>query len=331
MTDDISHSLTEDANQSLYSEEESCRRAARGSAVVALRERLLSMLLAHENGPGEHACGIPGFTWTIRTGSSASGKGFYKPACAFVLQGSKKSTIGERVYAYGEGDMIVTGVDVPAAYCATTGQGAKPFVGVAIELSAALFAELLPQLNDLSANERASNDPCRCGFMTCGSDEDILACFLRLAQLLDHPREAKLLAPIIMREIHMRLLLGPNGAYLRGIFASHTRTTRVRRVIRYLQEHFDEPYSLAKLAGMAAMSTTNFQRCFREVTQVSPLQYQKRLRLLQAQRLMIAEGIDAASAGFRVGYKSPAQFSRDYVKFFEMPPKRHVAQLRQAG
>lgn len=297
--------------------------------VTMMRGRLLRMLLAQADGPGEHEGCVPGFHWTIRHGNFNSGKGFYDPACAFVLRGSKRSTIGERVYEYGEGSMIVTAVDVPSNYCVTSEKDGVPFVGCSIKLSAEIFAELLLQIEEQGTS--MVNHPCECGFLTCGADEAVLSAFLRLAELLDDPVKAPLLAPMIMREIHMRLLLGPQGQYLRGIFASHTRTTRVRRVIRHLQEHFDEAYSLAQLAEMAAMSPTNFQRCFREVTQVSPLQYQKRLRLVQAQRLMLAEGIDAASAGFRVGYKSPAQFSRDYARLFQVPPKRHIAQLRSAG
>lgn len=298
--------------------------------IDGMRRRLLKMLMAKADGPGEHAGCVPGFQWTVRRASNNAGQGFYDPACAFILQGVKRSTIGERVFEYGEGRMIVTAVDVPSNYCVVAEKDGKPMVGVSIKLSADIFAELLLQIEE-NASSPVFNHPCECGFMTCGADEAVLSAFLRLAELLDDPVKAPLLSPMIMREIHMRLLLGPQGQYLRGIFASHTRTTRVRRVIRHLQEHYDEPYSLAQLAEMAAMSPTNFQRCFREVTQVSPLQYQKRLRLVQAQRLMLAEGIDAASAGFRVGYKSPAQFSRDYARLFQVPPKRHIAQLRSAG
>ena len=162
-------------------------------------------------------------------------------------------------------------------------------------------------------------------------DGDLADAVLRLVRLIDQPAEAAGLAPLVEREILYRLLLGPQGAMLRQIALADSRLARVGRAIAWIRQNFDRPLRVADLADLAAMSPATLHRRFRAVTAMSPLQYQKHLRLHEARRRLVVEGDAAQTAGFGVGYESPSQFSREYARLFGTPPARDGARIRGTG
>ena len=300
--------------------------SARGlSTIETLRKRILALVPL----PGVVQLGVPGLAVTVRTEENATGCGFYEPSIGFVISGSKTSVIGDEVFHYDAGAMILTGMDVPSAYCAMRASAADPFVAIHMRLDAAVLSELLvmlePQLSEIDS--RIADEDCL-AFAVPKPDESVLFHLERLFNCAQDPIESKYMAPLISRELHMQLLLGPAGRMLREIFTKDTLSNRVGRAVSWLRENFEKPFDADELADMVHMAPSTFHRHFKAVTQMSPLQYQKRLRLTAAQRLMMTEGLDAATAAYRVGYRSPAQFSRDYGKLFNESPKRHVRRLK---
>lgn len=159
-------------------------------------------------------------------------------------------------------------------------------------------------------------------------DPDVLDAFLRLAELNEKPEQIPVLAPMIIREIHYRLLIGPQGERLRMVNTLGTQSNQIAKSITWLRDNYREPLQVDKLARKLNMATSTFHKHFRQVTSLSPLQYQKRLRLYEAQRLMLSENEDAAVAALAVGYESPTQFNREYKRLFGEPPHRHVSRLK---
>lgn len=293
-------------------------------------ESLKKRVLAQVPLPGVADLAVPGLGVTVRTEENATGCGFYEPSIGFVLCGSKTSVIGSEVFHYDAGAMILTGMDVPSAYCAMRASAADPFVAIHLRLDASVLSELIVMLEPRLAeiDSRAAPGEDCLAFAVPKPDEAVLFSLERLFTCAQDPIESKFLAPIISRELHLQLLLGPAGRMLREIFTKDTLSNRVGRAVSWLRENYEKPFDADELADMVHMAPSTFHRHFKAVTQMSPLQYQKRLRLTAAQRLMMTEGLDAATAAYRVGYRSPAQFSRDYGKLFNESPKRHVRRLK---
>lgn len=277
--------------------------------------------------PGTHELGIPGFVLTIRSENNSEGCGFYEPSVGFILAGTKTSVIGEQIFEYDRGAMVITGMQVPSLFCAVSATAEHPFASMSLILDAGIFAELLAELAGLGQSPAIPDEDPIC-FEVPPADEAVLEDIGRLWDAVQDPVSAKLLAPLIVREIHLKLLLSPAGGMLARIFTQDTQTNRIGRAVDWLRKNYEKPFSCEALADMVHMAPSTFHRHFKAVTQVSPLQYQKRLRLAAAQRLMMADGLDAATAAYRVGYRSPAQFSRDYGRLYDESPKRHIKRLK---
>jgi AraC-like DNA-binding protein len=247
-----------------------------------------------------------------------------QPAFCFVAQGSKKALVGDEVYRYDPGHYLIFTVDLPVAFEVEEATEAEPFLGLRLDLDPAIVASVTMdsgiKLKKGDAGVKAIN--------VSAVDADLLETVLRLIRLLETPREIKLLGPLVMREIVYRLLTGGQGARLGHMFASEGDTGRISKAIGHMREHFDEHLKMEEMAGQLGMSVSGFHHHFKSVTSMSPLQFQKNLRLQEARRLMLAGEMDAASAGFRVGYEDPSHFSREYKKQFGAPPQRDIAQIR---
>jgi AraC-like DNA-binding protein len=248
----------------------------------------------------------------------------YKPLVAVVIQGSKRSVIGSEEYRYGENHCLVIGVDVPSANHVITASPEKPFLAVSLDLDKYLITQLAAEI---PPSPTVENDACK-GMAVAKVDPDVMDAFLRLVDLLDRPEQIPVLAPLIIREIHYRLLIGPQGERLRVVNTLGTQSNQIARTITWLRDNYKEPLQVDELARKANMAASTFHRHFRQVTTISPLQFQKHLRLYEAQRLMLVENEDAAIAAMAVGYESPTQFNREYKRMFGEPPHRHVNQLR---
>jgi AraC-like DNA-binding protein len=244
-----------------------------------------------------------------------------------IVQGDKRAVVADEEYRFGAGQYIAYGMGLPATSHIIGASAETPHLALVIALDRALLCELVCGRAAGLEPGRVSG-PVRSGGrvykgITVGalSDEVLDAC-LRLVRLLDAPERIPVLAPMIIREIHYYLLTGPEGEDFRLLGTAAHPHNQIARALDWLRSHYREPFNLAELAGRFDMSTTSFCRHFSRITGLSPLRFQKRLRLYEAQRLMISGGMGAEAAAYEVGYESPGQFNREYKRQFGEPPRR---------
>jgi AraC-like DNA-binding protein len=283
-----------------------------------LKEKLLRWMPES----GRYPTAIEGLTIVRRDEANQPENCFYKPLVAVIVQGFKRSVIGSDEYRYGENHCLVTGVDMPSVNHVTVASPEHPFLGLSLTLDKYLITQLATEIPPRLGNGSYK------GMAVADVDPDVLDAFLRLAELLDKPEQILILAPMIIREIHYRLLIGPQGERLRMINTLGTQSNQIAKTITWLRDNYKETLQVDELAKKVNMATSTFHRHFRQLTTLSPLQFQKRLRLYEAQRLMLAENEDAAIAALAVGYESPTQFNREYKRLFGEPPHRHVSRIR---
>lgn len=292
------------------------------SKYTAIRD----IILKHIPGAGNYPTSIPGVRMVRRDNPTEFLRCFYNPSCILVLQGLKHMLYGEENILYTKGQYVVSCTDIPVSSRVAEATPEEPFVVLILELNSNLISNLiletkLPKVIDEEAKALAIAD----------TDAELLDAFYRLAQLLDKPEsEQQIMSNIIIKEIYYRLLTGPLAYQLRLINTKGTRSNQIAEAISILKEKFSEKLDMDELAQSVNMAPSSFYRNFKKVTQVSPLQYQKQLKLYEAQRLMLSGNYDAATASYEVGYESPTQFSREYKKMFGNPPKTDIKKLAMA-
>jgi AraC-like DNA-binding protein len=238
---------------------------------------------------------------------------------ALIAQGAKRLAIGDRVYDYGPGQYLVASVDLPITGHYTCASADEPALGFGLVLRPSAIASLVLD---------ADAAPAPAGIGVAGATPELLDAVVRMVRLLDSPADRDVLAPMIEREILWRLLNGPLGESVRQVGLADSSLTHVSRAVRRITERYDEPFRVEDLARSCGMSTSAFHRAFRAVTALSPIQFQKQIRL-QKSRLLLLTGVDdVATVGYRVGYDSTSQFSREYRRQFGLPPGRDAARLR---
>lgn len=245
----------------------------------------------------------------------------YEPMLCVILQGAKQATLGSESFAYRAGDYLVVSADLPVSGQVLT----APYVAVGIALDPVAIAELMLETGEGPPADAA---PTR-ALAVSRMPEDLIDTVGRLIRLLDRPQDVAVLAPMIRREILWRLLAGEHAAMVRQIGAEDGRLGRIRRVIQRLRDDYAEPIRIENLAALAGMSETSLHRHFKAVTSMSPLQFQKQVRLQEARNLLLGHRDDVAGVGFAVGYDSPSQFSREYSRQFGRPPGRDIERLRR--
>ncbi|HEY4279281.1 MAG TPA: AraC family transcriptional regulator [Conexibacter sp.] len=250
-----------------------------------------------------------------------------QPTLALTVQGAKRTIVNETAFDYGAGEYLVISVELPVTSHITRASGAEPYVAFGLDLRPATIAALL--LEAAAHDGRASARPAGIGIST--ASPELIDATVRLLRLLDHPRDAAALAPAFEREILWRLICGGQGAMVRQIGLADSRLAHVSRAIGWIRQHYDETIRVEELARMAAMSVSAFHRQFRAVTQLSPIQYQKQVRLQEARAQLVTQPGNVAAIGFAVGYDSASQFSRDYRRLFGAPPGRDAQQLRKGA
>jgi AraC-like DNA-binding protein len=249
----------------------------------------------------------------------------FQPAFCFVAQGGKQVLVGEEVLRYDPGHYLLFTVDLPVIFRVDEASKEKPYFGLRLDLDPALVASVMME----AGTDTRKGDATVKAIGVNPVDGDLLDAVVRLIRLVDKPGEQRILAPHIKREIVYRLLAGGEGARLGHLVASSRGDTRrISRAIGRVREHYNEPLKIEQIARELGMSVSGFHHHFKSVTSMSPLQFQKQIRLQEARRLMLGEELDAASAGHRVGYEDAAYFSRDYKKLFGSPPHRDIARLR---
>ncbi|WP_213941305.1 AraC family transcriptional regulator [Pseudomonas sp. dw_612] len=246
----------------------------------------------------------------------------YQPMLHLVLQGSKTLSIGDQLLQYRPLTYFLVPVDVPATGEIYPSGPGRPYLALSLTLDPNVIATLL-------ADEiKTTVQPTSNRFAAVTAPAELIDAWLRMLRLMDRPNEAAVLAPMIEREILFRILQGPLGGMLREIARPDGRLAQIRRATLWIREHYTEPFRVEPLAAMTDMSVAAFYRHFKTITGMTPIQYQKRLRLLRARWLLLFEPRDAASIAFTVGYESASQFSREYARLFGMPPARDAARFK---
>jgi AraC-like DNA-binding protein len=253
---------------------------------------------------------------------------FCEPMICLILQGAKCILIGDKALHYDQPSYFISTIDVPATGEVYRAGPDRPYLSISLKFDPTVISDVLLSMED-NAPE-ASTDP-GSGFGLASVTPDLLDSWLRLLRLLESPKDIAVLGPLIEREIIYRLLGGPCGGMLRQLATGDSRLAQVRRAIGWIRDNLAEPFHVEVLASHAGMSASAFHRHFKAVTAMSPVQYQKRLRLHVARRRLIAEAGDVARVAFSVGYESATQFSREYTRLFGTPPARDAGRLRSGG
>jgi AraC-like DNA-binding protein len=285
--------------------------------------RLASAVERHTAVDGTYDGAVPGLTLFRSSAPSDHDAVVYVPCLCVVVQGAKELVVGDEAYCYDPARSLLVSVDQPASVRVVKASAECPCLGIGISLDLAVVGELLAD-----GTAAPPPGPPGRGLALTRVEPALLDAVGRLVALLDTPGDVAALAPLVHREIIYRVLTGPRGARLRQIAAAGAPAHRIARAVGWLKEHFAEPLGVESLARRVGLRPSAFYVHFKGVTGLSPLQYQKRLRLQEARRLMLGEGLDVAKAGYRVGYESPSQFSREYRRLFGAPPRQDLAALR---
>jgi AraC-like DNA-binding protein len=254
-----------------------------------------------------------------------------EPTLGVIVQGVKESTLNGRAFTYGAGQFLVVSVELPLVGRITQADPDEPLLAFVLELRPEKIAALLLNTVPTAKTAAPHMDAQPLGIAVNDASPHLLDAIGRLLALLDTPEDAAALAAGVEREILWRLLTGPQGTTVRQIGLADSRLAHLSRAIHRIRTHYDQTLRVEELAALATMSVTSFHRHFRAVTSMTPIQFQKQIRLHEARARLLAEPGDVAQVGFSVGYNSPAQFSREYRRLFGMPPSRDAPTLREAA
>jgi len=270
---------------------------------------------------------IDGLTITATDSPTDPRPGVSEPTLAMVVQGRKRTVVGDGVFDYSAGQFLVVSLEVPVTGQVTEASSDSPFVGFGVRLDAADIASLIL---DAPPQRKPASRPST-GVAVADADDALLQAASHLVGLLDAPEDAAVLAPLYRRELLWRLLTGVHGQLVRQIGLADGSLADIARTVRWIREHHRDPITVEQLAGMASMSATSFHRHFRSVTCMTPIQYQKAIRLQEARLSLMANPRSISEVAHAVGYDSSSQFSREYRRQFGAPPGQDATRLRDAG
>jgi AraC-like DNA-binding protein len=286
---------------------------------------LARKIAAHAPSPGQHSTAIPGLLLSRRTKPTPFCHAVYEPSLVVFAQGKKRINLGGTEYLCGPASFVLTSIDVPVESQILEASEEVPLLSLLLRLEMPIVREILSQ-EDLPESETSSQ---RRGLAAGQADAGLLSACSRLIDLLETADDIPFLSRLLQREIIYRILRTPQGARLRTIATTGDLGNRTARAVAWLKDNYAKRLHMEELAGVARMGVSTLHHQFRALTTMSPLQYQKQLRLQTARRRML-DGIDASSAAYEVGYESVSQFSREYSRFFGQPPMRDIKSLRSA-
>ncbi len=290
---------------------------------VELARKIASFMGSEEN----RATDIPGLTLHQRTAPTARCSMTYQPGVTVIAQGRKRVELGQTTFIYGGSRYLLTAVDLPIVSQIIEASVEAPSLAMSMKLEMPMVRELLSR-EEIQWPQAASDSPA----MAIGeATAEFLSACCRLVDLLDTPQHIPFLSGLIQREIIYRILRGPEGTRLRAIATLGDQSHRTAKAIAWIKTNYAKPLRVEDLAEITSMGVSTLHHHFRALTAMSPLQYQKQLRLQAARGLMLLNGLDAASAAFEVGYESASQFNREYSRFFGQPPMRDIQSLRLPG
>ncbi|WP_047152976.1 AraC family transcriptional regulator [Aneurinibacillus tyrosinisolvens] len=273
---------------------------------------------------GVHATAIPSLYFIRQSHVTGPSHGVYKPSLCIMVQGAKEVWLAQERFKYSPADYLVASVDLPVTAQVTEVSSDFPYLALKLEFTP---SQILEVLRDSEIQVSPKENPKRAMFVS-RMELSILDTVVRLARLLDNPKDIPVLTPLFTKEILYRVLQGQYGVVLEQIAIEGSSTYQIRDVIEYIKNNYGRSFRIEELAEIANMSVSSLHRHFKEVTAMSPIQFQKQLRLQEARRLLLSELTDAADVAFQVGYESPSQFSREYSRMFGLPPIQDIKRLR---
>lgn len=295
------------------------------SEIIARQQKELSQIIQrYAENDGVHATAIPSLVFIRNSNSFLPRHGVYKPSFCIVVQGAKEVCLGQERFKYNPADYLIASVDLPVTSQVTEATPDVPYLGFKLEFSA---NQILDVLREFEISEGAKENAKR-GMFVSQLEQPLLEAVIRLARLLDNPNDIPILAPLYTKEILYRVMQGQHGARLQQIVIEGSSSHQIKDVIEYITINYDKSFLIEELAKIVNMSVSSLHRHFKEVTAMSPIQFQKELRLQEARRLLLAESIDTTDVAFRVGYESSPQFSREYSRMFGFPPRQDIKRLR---
>ena len=298
-----------------------------GQSADEARARLARKIADRAVGEGDTATRIDGLRLYRRSESSPCNSAAYEPSLVVFVQGEKRINLGKTIYVCDGSNFLLTSIDLPVVSQVTKASEKEPLLGMLLQLEMPMIREILAQQEFQFSGEVSDAR----GMAVGVSSAELLDACTRLIDLLDTPQDIPFLSRLIEREIIYRLLRSPQGQHLRAIATLGDQSHRTAKVVSWLRMNYAKPLRVDELASIAQMGVSTFHHHFRSLTAMSPLQYQKQLRLHVARERMLNEGLDAASAAFEVGYESASQFNREYSRFFGQPPMRDVKARRISG
>ena len=248
----------------------------------------------------------------------------YRPKLCVVTQGVKQVLVADQAVAYGSGQAMIVTVDMPVVSQVMEAAPDRPFTGLTLDLDLDIVLDVVTRMDPASHPQGSAGF----GLTVSGVEPQLEGALLRLLELVDQPRAVDILYPAIMRELAYWLLMGPAGRNVARMVLPEGQPLRIARAIAHLRATFDTRVTVADLASKAGMSPSSFHQHFKTLTSISPLQYQKQLRLLEARRMMVTDGVKAGVAAIAVGYESASQFSREYARMFGAPPRRETIRAK---
>ncbi|MEH7880366.1 AraC family transcriptional regulator [Rhizobium laguerreae] len=289
-----------------------------------LKKALNGYMDAHGGGDGLFATAIDGFFLMRSSTLSMPKPAIYRPALCIIVDGAKQLMFGDRLFDYEAMQALIISVEMPAFGQVTKASAERPMIAINLELDVTILREVLEEM-DTPPKPAGDGGP---GVFVQELGPELQDCILRLIRTLATPKAIPILHPAIMREISFWLLSGKNGDEICKLALPDSHTRRVAEAIYLLRGNFADAIRVEKLAAAARMSPSSFYQHFKMLTSMTPLQYQKQLRLLEARRLMVTDGFNAANAAYQVGYESASQFSREYARMFGTPPKRDISEMK---
>jgi AraC-like DNA-binding protein len=287
---------------------------------MELNNELATLIARYADRDGCHETAVPRLSVFRRSTPSEPVHAVHKAAICFIAQGRKQMILGDEVFNYGPSQHLLVSLDLPVIGQVTHASEEEPYLGLKLEFDLDLAAELMLKL--------PPQEESGLGMAINQTPPELLEAAIRLLRLHESPEDVAELAPLIEREILYRLLKNDQCGCIRRMLQPHAPHRHVGRAITWIKENYTRPFSIDEVAALSGMSASSLHQHFRAATAMSPLQYQKHLRLQEARRLILSRALDAASAGHTVGYDSPSQFSREYKRLFGAPPQRDIERLR---
>ncbi|GAA0137463.1 AraC family transcriptional regulator CmrA [Paenibacillus sp. YSY-4.3] len=295
------------------------------SEIITMQQKELAKIIErYAQNDGVYATDIPSLVFIRDSNMSVPRHGVYKPSFCIVVQGAKEVLLGQERFKYNPADYLIASVNLPVTAQVTEATSDVPYLGFILEFSASQILEVLRQ----SGIPAGSKESAKRGMFVNQMELPLMDAVIRLARLLDNPKDIPILAPLFTKEILYRVLQDQHGARLQQIALEGSSAHQIREVIEHITNNYNKSFRVEELAEKVNMSVSSLHRHFKEVTAMSPIQFQKELRLQEARRLLLTKSVDATDVAFRVGYESPSQFSREYSRMFGFPPKQDINRLK---